>query len=242
MENIDSLKRGLDARSVTELVHMVSDTTGMVPGEPDLSTLTMRVGTTEVECAPTGSTTDVIRQKAYAKKARYRTPRNTQPLEWHTVFGAEHDMPHGWYEGMAVEFTAYAVKIFLNTKGEGCNCSKSSISYNKSTDAYADTRIYLTLKCDDASDTSSYMLAEVSPRIKALQTTLNNDYSTTTLKELYQGRWVRVKGYLFYDFEHEDEATNNGAPYKVGPTKTNRVTGWELHPLVSIELADEDCP
>lgn len=239
---IDSLKKCLDGRSLDDLLLMVSDTANMIHNEPDLFAMNMNVDGTLVECLPMGTTHDIHRQKMYAKKARYRTPRWFERLQLSDVFNAPNDMPSGWYEGMPVEITAYAVKIFLNPRGEGCNCSNSTVSYNKSTDAWADTRIYLTLKCDENSDTSSYLLGEVSPRIKQLQTLKGNNYSTSLLEEQFEGQWVKVRGYLFYDCEHEDESTNNGARKKTHKTNTNRLTGWEIHPIISIELADAECP
>lgn len=240
--SIDSLKKCLDGRPLNELLSMVSDTTNMVPGEPDLFAMDMNVDGKMVECLPMGTTHDVNRQKMYAKKARYRTPRTFTTLQLADVVNAPNDMPEEWYEGMPVELTAYAVKIFLNPRGEGCNCSKSSVNYNTSTDAWADTRIYLTLKCDEFSDTSSYLLGEVSPRIKQLQALKGNNFSTSSLEENFEGQWVKVRGYLFYDCEHEDESTNNGARRKTHKTNTNRLTGWEIHPIISIEPADAECP
>lgn len=237
----DSLKKCLEARSVEELVATIVDTIGMVHGEPDLHIMTMVVDGKHLTCPPYGLTSDEHRQKMYVKKARFRTPQHYTRIHLSDCFGAPNDMPEGWHEGMPVEVIAYAVKVFLNNNGEGCNCSKSSVNYNQSTDEWADTRIYLTLKCEEFSDTSSYLLGEVSPRIKMMQSLQHNDYSTTSLEDQFQGQWVRVRGYLFYDCEHDDESTNNGARKKVGGTKTNRLTGWEIHPITSVQPADPVC-
>ncbi len=54
-----------------------------------------------------------------------------------------------------------------------------------------------------------------------------------------KGKCVAFTGFLFYDSIHADEAENT-AP---GRKKNWRKTAWEVHPVTSYEVLDDDeCP
>jgi len=51
----------------------------------------------------------------------------------------------------------------------------------------------------------------------------------------YLGRWVRVQGWMLFDFEHSNMAENT----RPGNPKNWRGTAWEIHPVTSIEIAEK---
>ena len=71
-------------------------------------------------------------------------------------------------------------------------------------------------------------------RLGLLESNIGNDWSLNSLRAQLLGRWVKVKGYLFYDADHHKEAwrvdPQNQIPNNI---KDNwRETGWEIHPIM----------
>ena len=63
-------------------------------------------------------------------------------------------------------------------------------------------------------------------------------WSTATLKDKLEGRWVRVRGWLLYDHEHKAKA-NATAKRGAGIFKGGN---WEIHPVTDIKLIAEPGP
>jgi hypothetical protein len=76
------------------------------------------------------------------------------------------------------------------------------------------------------------VIVEVTPRWRAAELLLGNDWSTANLHHSIEGEWVRVRGWLFFDVEHSGKAENT-AP---GNPTNWRATAWELHPVTSIQI------
>ena len=56
--------------------------------------------------------------------------------------------------------------------------------------------------------------------------------STRALRDRLLGRWIKVRGWMLFDVEHQN-ASENTAP---GHERNWRATAWEIHPITSIEV------
>ena len=55
---------------------------------------------------------------------------------------------------------------------------------------------------------------------------------TRALRDRLLGRWIKVRGAMLFDVEHQN-ASENTAP---GRERNWRATAWEIHPITSIEV------
>lgn len=94
-----------------------------------------------------------------------------------------------------------------------------------------DTHIELVLNPTDSSATRR-IIVEVTPRWRAIMAARGVDWSTRVLREHFLGRWVRVRGWMLFDAEHESESENT-AP---GRPRNWRATAWEIHLVTSVEV------
>jgi hypothetical protein len=78
------------------------------------------------------------------------------------------------------------------------------------------------------------LIAVVSPSQRSAMAAMGADWSTLALRHLLVGRWVRITGWLFGDWEHKagSENTNPGDP------NNSRATIWEIHPVTDIQVLD----
>jgi hypothetical protein len=110
---------------------------------------------------------------------------------------------------------------------------EETVNCGETDGAYKDTHIELVL---DPQSTGKRVrvIVEVTPRWRAFMATQGEDWTSATLAQQLEGHWVRFTGWLFWDFEHSDEAANSN------PTGTNvwRATAWEIHPVTEIKV----CP
>jgi len=98
-------------------------------------------------------------------------------------------------------------------------------------DADRDTHIELVLD-PMHSGRSLPMIVEVTPRWRYLMSQRGMDWSTRALRDRFLGRWVKVRGWMLFDIEHQHESENT-APGRAGNW---RATAWEIHPVTSIEV------
>jgi hypothetical protein len=97
--------------------------------------------------------------------------------------------------------------------------------------AARDTHIELALTPD--APRTQRVTVEVTPRWRAAMRTVGVDWSTAALRASLVGRRVRVRGWLFFDETHRDEAANTDSLDVRGPSNW-RTTAWELHPVTSL--------
>ena len=128
-----------------------------------------------------------------------------------------------WKTSDAVELTGYVFEVKSGGL-ETCNCH----SADKTT---MDTHIVLTAD-ETHTNGGQRIIVEVTPRMRFIMKQQGVDWSTETIKSVYQGKWMKVKGWLFYDQEHKSSAENTNP----GNAKNWRATAWEIHPITSIEL------
>jgi hypothetical protein len=107
---------------------------------------------------------------------------------------------------------------------ESCNCDATDPRWR-------DTHIVLVLdrKNKDARGT---VIAEVTPRWREEMQKLGIDWSTDALKKTLKGKWVKLRGWMLYDWHYTEESENTNP----GGKKNWRATAWEIHPVISIEV------
>lgn len=106
---------------------------------------------------------------------------------------------------------------------ESTNCAAQGL-------ADRDTHIEIVRSMDDSGPTRR-MILEITPRVRAMAHGRGLDWSTEALQPLI-GHRVKVRGWMMFDFEHNDESENT-APNR----KDNwRATAWEIHPVTDISI------
>jgi hypothetical protein len=99
-------------------------------------------------------------------------------------------------------------------------------------DADRDTHIELVLDPMQPRGSSLPMIVEVTPRWRYLMSQRGIDWTTRGLRDRFLGRWVKVRGWMLFDAEHQRQSENT-APGRAGNW---RATAWEIHPVTSIEV------
>lgn len=123
--------------------------------------------------------------------------------------------------------------VYAANKGseETCNC-KASSAY------YTDQHLELALSPDEPKDART-ITVEITPRLREIMRQQGIDWTHSEIKQ-YEGRKVRVSGWLFYDSEHEKDACSYN-PSKCGDVpRYNRQTCWEIHPVTAFEDITEE--
>jgi hypothetical protein len=99
-------------------------------------------------------------------------------------------------------------------------------------DADRDTHIELVLDPMQPRGSFLPMIVEVTPRWRYLMSQRGIDWTTRGLRDRFLGRWVKVRGWMLFDLEHERESENTA----LGRAGNWRATAWEIHPVTSIEV------
>jgi len=128
-----------------------------------------------------------------------------------------------WNDHHAAEITGYVWDVKVGGV-ETVNCRATDPQHR-------DTHIELVLDPMNGAE-DHRVIVEVTPRIRVLAEQRGEDWSTSALRDHFQGRWVRVRGWLLFDAEHENQSLNT-AP---GRPRDWRATAWELHPVTSLEV------
>jgi hypothetical protein len=130
-----------------------------------------------------------------------------------------------WNDHHAAEITGYVWDVKVGGV-ETVNCRAADPPDR-------DTHIELVLDPMNGSR-DRRVIVEVTPRTRAIAEQRGEDWSTPTLRDHFQGRWVRVSGWLLFDTEHREQSANT-AP---GRPRDWRATAWEIHPVTSLEVID----
>jgi hypothetical protein len=131
-----------------------------------------------------------------------------------------------WETDRAAEVIAYVVDVKVGGV-ETCNCKAED-------PADRDTHIELVLNPMNYSN-SQKVIAEVTPRMRNIMAAKGIDWSTRGLRDKYLGRWVKMQGWMLFDFEHSHEAENTNP----GNPRNWRATSWEIHPITSMEVTEK---
>jgi len=174
-------------------------------------------------CAAEGTAKPASYKALNVKKNRWIAPtvdqiNDTVTFEDMMAADAADDLS----EGDGAEITGYVIGIKLGAL-ETCNCKKKDT-------VHRDTHIELLLNPADSGDKTKILVVEVTPRFQRMMKKQGLDWTTRGLKEAFLGKWVKVRGWLFFDAMHADESAGSGN------THVWRGTAWELHPVSHIEL------
>ncbi len=127
-----------------------------------------------------------------------------------------------WDERRAAEVVGYVVRVLPGGQAETTNCKKSD-------PVHRDTHIEIVADPADAAE-NRRVIVEVTPRWRAAMAAKGVDWSTDHLRAVLEGHRVRVRGWLMFDWEHQNQAENT-AP---GNASNWRATAWEIHPITAI--------
>jgi hypothetical protein len=166
-------------------------------------------------------------------KNRYDFPDSTQIDHLVTLQAmlAPGDDRNRFQMDKAAEITGYVIDVKVGGD-ESCNCHARNMEDR-------DTHIELVIPLNEIDDKNvidekNCVIVEITPRMRAIMAQKGIDWSTDNIRKTYKGHMVKVSGWLLFDEEHINQAINT-APDNF---KDWRTTCWELHPVTSIELAD----
>jgi len=160
-------------------------------------------------------------------KNRYTAPE-PQQIDPHVTLAAmlePGDDRARWNDHHAAEITGYLWDVKVGGV-ETVNCHAADPPER-------DTHIELVLDPMNGSE-NRRVIVEVTPRSRALAKQRGEDWSTPALRDRFDGRWVRVRGWLLFDAEHSAQSMNT-APAR---PRDWRATAWEIHPVTSLEVID----
>jgi hypothetical protein len=126
--------------------------------------------------------------------------------------------------GKAAEITGFVLHVKPGGKSETTNCRKGDPDHR-------DAHIELTVSATDTLEIRRVII-EVTPRWRAAMKAAGIDWATTTLQHTIEHKWVTVRGWLFRDDEHKQQAENT----RPGGDTNWRATIWEVHPVTSLAV------
>jgi len=184
-------------------------------------------------CPLEGVATGVHRQESNREKNRTTHPRAADidsSATLHAIMRPGYDADR-WSEARGVSIVGYVVEVKRGSR-ETANCEATD-------PAFMDTHIALVVDSTDASE-AARMIVEVTPRWRAFMADRGEDWSTDTLHQTLLGHWVRVTGWLFWDYEHANASAHTARQR----SHAWRATAWEIHPVTAIRIcsgAPEEC-
>ncbi len=95
-----------------------------------------------------------------------------------------------------------------------------------------DTHIELSLQ-PMSYEKNQRVIVEITPRMRRIMAAKGVNWSTSSIRNNFVGRWVEVQGWMLFDIEHLNMAEHTNP----GNTKNWRATAWEIHPVTSITIA-----
>lgn len=210
------LPRRLTILMVIFLFLLTSKVTGQVP---------CSLGTSYRECPACGSAKSVKAQRDNVLKNRDESATNVKIL---TVENIRNPIFNdSFYPNMAVEVTGYVAKVVGGSLAESSNCGRRDLR---------GIQIYIVARWSEEYDQNKYVVIEISPRwAKKLGLDDSNFQNMLkTLQNQIQKKWVRFRGWMFYDSVHIDqsESTNPGNRWNW------RATPWEIHPVTYYEVLE----
>ncbi len=158
-------------------------------------------------------------------KNRYYAPDDAEinrsiTLERLLAPGDDHER---WATTDAAEIIGYVYDVKPGGV-ETCNCKTKDIDKRD---------VHIELITDPMNDGAAQRLVvEITPRWRHLMAQKGIDWTTRAVRDAYLGRWVKVRGWVLFDGEHDDEAENTNP----GRERNWRGSAWEVHPVTSMEV------
>jgi hypothetical protein len=178
------------------------------------------------ECPDEGDATDPNQRADNLLKNRTTTPSDgdIDPTVTLATLLAPGSDAERWSAQRAGEITGYVHDVKVGGV-ESVNCHAKRPQDR-------DTHIEIGLE-PKSYDVTRRAIVEVTPRLRAEMQRKGIDWSTPALRSQFLGRWITVRGWLYFDRLHIDESehTARGRPHNW------RATAWEIHPITSITLA-----
>jgi hypothetical protein len=161
-------------------------------------------------------------------KNRYNLPTNADIDRTITLQNlvARTSTSNAFKVSQAVDITGYVLDVKVGGI-ESCNC------HSKTPDL-RDTHIEITLSPSNTGPGDRF-IAEITPRMRQMMKNQGIDWSTQALEKTIKGKMVRIRGWLFYDAEHEQQSFANDPDDNIG-IKNWRATCWEVHPITFLEI------
>ena len=94
-----------------------------------------------------------------------------------------------------------------------------------------DTHIHVGVR--SGAGPREQVVVETTPRLDDYARTQGWDWSAASLKQ-FEGRRVRIEGWLFFDAGHAEESEN----VSPGRSENWRATAWEIHPVTKFEIVE----
>src|ERR1700752_3527385 len=176
-------------------------------------------------CSLEGSAVYNNRRESNRKKNRVATP-TTADIEAGVTLAAM--LQSGADQQRWSDARAGSIVGFVHDVKKG---GEETVNCGETDSLYIDTHIELVLDPQNTNKTVR-LIVEVTPRWRAFMATQGRDWTTRTLQQQLEGRWVRFTGWLFWDFEHADEAAHTNP----GGDNVWRATAWEIHPVTEITV------
>lgn len=178
-------------------------------------------------CPLEGSALQTHRQESNRKKNRVTSP-GPDDIDSTATLGALLQSGNDetrWSDARGASIVAFVVDVKKGGE-ETVNCGETD-------SLYRDTHIDVVLDPQDRRKVVR-LVVEVTPRWRAFMSSQGVNWTTGGLSQALEGRWARFTGWLFWDFEHRDEAAHTNP----GGDNIWRATAWEIHPVTDINM----CP
>jgi hypothetical protein len=175
-------------------------------------------------CPLTGDAKSEAGAALDALKNRSTAPARIDPAVTLDAMLAPGDDRARWSQDRGASVEGYVAEVYVG--------GVETANFHARDARYRDTHIVIAAS-PEASAEPHTMIVEVTPRWRAKMARRGIDWSTQTLKNTLCHHWVRVTGWLLFDFAHADRSQNTATRPGVW-----RATAWEIHPITSIELLD----
>ena len=180
-------------------------------------------------CPPQGDATKPKIQQLNENKARLDEPSDDDIDDTVTIDALVEpgDDRLRFQDGDAIEVTAYVIAVEDGGMASS-NCHSPSP---------ADHDTILRLVADSSAlGPAQRVLAVVTPQWRRTMAGNRIDWSTQAIRAKYLQHWVKVTGWLLFNFEVAARALNTAE--LTGPAVT-RATAWEIHPVTSLDLNED---
>jgi hypothetical protein len=181
-------------------------------------------GTSYRECPACGTAKSVKVQRDNVLKNRDEPAANVKVL---TVDYIRNPINNdSFYANMAVEVTGYVAKVVGGAVRESPNCGRSDLR---------GIHVYIVARWSEEYDQSKYVVVEITPRWEkklGLDDDGNFEKMLGNLRKQIMRKWVKFRGWMFYDSVHIDQAESTNP----GNAMNWRATPWEIHPVTYYEV------